>query len=285
MSIIPQRVKSNVKTATKIIGNTVEVRKANPYEICLHIGSQSFFSDWTNSEFSISSSASYSKFSEKISGVLNSLFGDVPSDLMKLNDVRSVYTGKKLWNPGWETSTFDCNSTLSFTIPLIFVNDAGGISNLRKLKTLLNTTCPVIGANNQLILPGPHISNPESERMLANASAEFSKAGSQMSSGEIWSGVKSGLSGVVSTAGGMWKAAKSTYNGSTVSNISVSFEVGNWLRIDEVVVKGVETKMFPILDRKDHAPAYAEVDVSLETYRPPTADDISRWIRTETNRT
>ena len=284
MSAAPQRVKSNVKKATKIASNTVEVRKANPYEICLHIGSQAFYSDWTNSEFAISSSASYSKFSEKISGVLNSLFGDLPNDLMKLNDIRSVYTGKKIWNPGWETSTFDSNSPLTFTIPLIFVNDAGGIANLRKLKTLLNTTCPAIGANNQLILPGPHIANPESERMFANASEQFSKAGSQMSSGEIWSGIKSGFGGVASTAGGMWEAAKATYKGSTVSNIAISFEVGNWLRIDEVIVKGVETKMFPILDRKDHAPAYAEVDVSLETYRPPTTSDISRWIRTETNR-
>lgn len=235
---------------------------------------------YPESEFSLQTSANYSKFLDKIKGIGEAagevLIGKGVQQLEKVaenvNAVRSTYVGKRYWNPAYDTATFDSNEPIRFTIPFIFsAENAAEIEdnitgttysekNLNRIKKLISLTAPTRTENNSLVLPGPYIgSNNKDIAQGSNVAKRIASATKSI--------------------------ANSTFNADRAYHTSVSFQIGNWFKVDNVIVTNVDAKIHPWLDRFQHFPFYMECDVELQTAYPPTTDDIATWFLTQTNRT
>ena len=257
------------------------IDKQNDQKLRLIVSGISNFvieSYYPESEFSMQTSASYSKFLDKIKGLGEFLAGDAVGYAEKteqlVNAARSTYVGKKYWNPAYDTSTFDSNEPITFTIPFVFsAENAAGIDdnikgttysekNLNRIRKLMSLTAPSRQDENTLVLPGPYIGSKSNKDIANKEDGLMSRLGKTAAS--AWSG---------------------TLDASRQYHTSVSFQIGNWFRVDNVIVKNVDAKIHPWLDRFQHFPFYMECDVELATAYPPTVQDIQSWFLTQTNKT
>jgi hypothetical protein len=134
--------------------------------------------------------------------------------------------------------------------------------NLNRIRKLMALTAPSRQDENTLVLPGPYIGSKSNKDIANKDDGLMSRLGKTASS--AWSG---------------------TLDASRQYHTSVSFQIGNWFRVDNVIVKNVDAKIHPWLDRFQHFPFYMECDVELATAYPPTVQDIQSWFLTQTNKT
>lgn len=224
---------------------------------------------YPESEFSISTAAEYSKFLRKLEGLGETVVGDAVKHIKDLEELvnagRSTFTGKKFWKPAYDTQTFDGNEPFSIILPFIFSTENNSTyDNLVKIAHLSQLTAPVDLKNGTLVLPGPHIGGLDENVFQSNDE-------------QTW---RNKLSDVTSAFS---KLAQSSYKGERRHHTSVAFQIGNWFRIDNVIVTEVEAKIHPGLDRYNARPIYTECDITVKSAHPPTAQDIQRWFMLPSN--
>lgn len=240
-------------------------------------------------EFSIDTRANYSKFLDKLEGLGQSLLGKTVDQLKSLesfvNTSSSVFNGKRVWKPGYDTPTFDNNEPFTITLPFIFTSEKDARENLQKISKLTQLTAPSYDSSTgMLTLPGPMVGDPDKEYVIKtpNALKNFENQG-------FLSGVVDTITDVVSDASSIYGSVKEGFiqaaKGQVNYRTQVSFTIGNWFRIDNVIVTDVSSKIFPSLDRFHKVPIYTECDIAIRSARPPTIQDIESWFLLKTNRT
>ena len=234
---------------------------------------------YPEAEFSIDTRASYSKFLDKLEGLGSSLTGKAVDQLKSLekfvNTTSGVFNGKRVWKPGYDTPTFDNNEPFTITLPFVFTSETDARENLQKISKLTQLTAPSYNEETGMMtLPGPMIGDPNKEFEIKTKVFDDGIVDSAINV------VKDAGSIVSSIAKGFSQARKGKVNYRT----EVSFTIGNWFRIDNVIVTDVSAKVFPSLDRFHKVPVYTECDVAIRSARPPTIQDIQKWFLLDTNR-